>query len=83
MKRSIGTIAQALLESTVEGIYGIDLKGNCTLANAACVRMLGYRHETELLKLGVTTERLRPFHPGVEFRGRRFRITSKEGARAN
>jgi two-component system cell cycle sensor histidine kinase/response regulator CckA len=38
-----------LLDSTGEGIYGIDLRGNCTLANAACVRMLGYRHESELL----------------------------------
>ena len=38
-----------LLDSTGEGIYGIDLHGNCTLANAACLRMLGYREERELL----------------------------------
>ena len=38
-----------LLESTAEAIYGIDLDGNCTLANAACVRMLGYESPGELL----------------------------------
>ncbi|MFO0754825.1 MAG: PAS domain S-box protein, partial [Thermodesulfovibrionales bacterium] len=31
-----------LLESTAEAIYGIDLQGNCTFANPACIRMLGY-----------------------------------------
>lgn len=31
-----------LLESTGEGIYGIDLQGNCTFINQAAVRMLGY-----------------------------------------
>ena len=38
-----------LLTSTAEGIYGVDLAGNCTFANPACVRMLGYQHEGELL----------------------------------
>ena len=32
----------SLLSSTAEGIYGIDLSGNCTFANAACAKMLGY-----------------------------------------
>ena len=31
-----------LMDSTAEAIYGIDLKGNCTFANPACVQMLGY-----------------------------------------
>jgi len=31
-----------LLDSTAEAIYGIDTDGLCTLANAACLRMLGY-----------------------------------------
>ncbi|WP_085812098.1 hybrid sensor histidine kinase/response regulator [Geoanaerobacter pelophilus] len=30
-----------LLDSTGEAIYGIDLDGNCTFCNRACVRMLG------------------------------------------
>jgi two-component system, sensor histidine kinase and response regulator len=31
-----------LMDSTAEAIYGIDLEGNCTFANTACLRMLGY-----------------------------------------
>jgi PAS domain S-box-containing protein len=31
-----------LLDSTAEAIYGIDLQGNCTFANSACLGMLGY-----------------------------------------
>ena len=38
-----------LLESTAEAIYGIDLDGNCTFSNAACLRMLGYESPAELL----------------------------------
>ena len=38
-----------LLESTGEGIYGIDLDGNCTFANPACLRILGFDSDKELL----------------------------------
>ncbi len=38
-----------LLNSASEGIYGIDLEGNCTFSNPACQRMLGYREEADLL----------------------------------
>jgi len=38
-----------LLDSTAESIYGIDLDGNCTFANRACLRMLGNKDATELL----------------------------------
>ncbi|ATX79008.1 PAS domain S-box-containing protein/HDIG domain-containing protein [Mariprofundus aestuarium] len=38
-----------LLDSTAEGIYGLDLQGNCTRANAACLKMLGYDDESELI----------------------------------
>lgn len=31
-----------LLNSTGEAIYGIDMNGNCTFANPACARILGY-----------------------------------------
>jgi PAS domain S-box-containing protein len=37
-----------LLESTGEGIYGIDLNGRCTFINQAAARMLGYQ-PSELL----------------------------------
>ena len=42
-------LAQLLLASTGEGIYGIDLKGECTFANPACVRLLGFESDAELL----------------------------------
>lgn len=38
-----------LLNSTAEGIYGIDVDGNCTFANKSCINMLGYSNEEELL----------------------------------
>jgi two-component system sensor histidine kinase/response regulator len=36
---------QVLLESTGQGIYGIDLQGNCTFINRATCEMIGYRPE--------------------------------------
>jgi len=38
-----------LLNSTLEGIYGIDEKGRCILANRACAQLLGYNSPDELL----------------------------------
>ncbi len=38
-----------LLSSTAEGIYGVDTAGVCTFSNPACLRMLGYGREEELL----------------------------------
>lgn len=38
-----------LMDSTAEGIYGLDSKGNCTFANAACVRLLGHISADELV----------------------------------
>ena len=40
---------QLLLDSTAEAIYGIDTDGDCTFCNQACLRMLGYESEDELL----------------------------------
>ncbi len=37
-----------LMDSTGEGIYGLDLEGNCTFCNPACLRMLGYDTRDEL-----------------------------------
>jgi PAS domain S-box-containing protein len=39
---------QLLLEFTGQGIYGIDLKGNCTFINRATCEMVGYRPEEVL-----------------------------------
>jgi PAS domain S-box-containing protein len=38
-----------LMNSTAEGIYGIDLEGNCTNANKSCIESLGYKTEKDLL----------------------------------
>lgn len=38
-----------ILDSTAEGIFGIDRSGRCTFCNAACLRLLGYDDESELL----------------------------------
>ena len=38
-----------LLNSTAEAIYGVDLKGNCTFCNPACLQLIGCKHEEELL----------------------------------
>ncbi|MGH9475892.1 MAG: PAS domain S-box protein [Terriglobales bacterium] len=38
-----------LLDSTGEGIYALDLVGNCILCNPAALRMLGYERAEDLL----------------------------------
>ncbi|MBD1399654.1 PAS domain S-box protein [Pelovirga terrestris] len=38
-----------LLDSTAEGIYGLDIQGSCTFCNAACVQILGYDNEDQLI----------------------------------
>ncbi len=38
-----------LLNSTAEAIYGLDLEGNCTFCNPACLRLLGYATPKDLL----------------------------------
>jgi PAS domain-containing protein len=40
---------QLLLNSAAEAIYGIDMNGNCTFCNNACLLLLGYKHPEELL----------------------------------
>ncbi|HZL37129.1 MAG TPA: PAS domain S-box protein [Tepidisphaeraceae bacterium] len=37
-----------LLDSTGEGIYGVDMQGDCIFANATCARLLGYDNPEEL-----------------------------------
>src|SRR4029077_7623751 len=38
-----------LLDSTAEGIYGVDLEGNCIFCNPACAHLLGYKRPEDLL----------------------------------
>jgi len=41
-------LVQLLLDSTAEAIYGIDINGNCMLANPTCARLLGYADPDQL-----------------------------------
>ncbi|MDH5359320.1 MAG: PAS domain S-box protein [Gammaproteobacteria bacterium] len=38
-----------VINSTDEGIFGLDVNGSVTFANQACLRMLGYKSEAQLL----------------------------------
>lgn len=38
-----------ILNSTAEGIYGVDTKGNCTFINSNGLKILGYDNENELI----------------------------------
>jgi len=38
-----------LLDSTLDGMLGLDLEGRCTFANTACLRLLGYASADALL----------------------------------
>jgi PAS domain S-box-containing protein len=38
-----------LLNSTAEAIYGLDTNGHCTFCNPACLELLGYESEADLL----------------------------------
>lgn len=40
---------QLILNSTFEAIYGVDLLGNCMFVNKACIELLGYQDESEML----------------------------------
>lgn len=40
---------ELLLNSTAEGIYGIDISGNCTFCNQSAVQLLGYASTDQLL----------------------------------
>jgi len=40
---------QLLMDSTEEAIYGVDNNGICTFANSACLNILGYHKESELI----------------------------------
>ena len=47
--RESSELVMLLLESAPEAIYGIDLEGDCTFCNPACLRLTGYQESSELL----------------------------------
>ncbi len=44
-----------ILDSTAEGIFGIDQQGLCTFCNTSCLSLLGYENEQELLGRNIHT----------------------------
>ena len=40
---------QLLLDSTYEGIYGLDTEGNCTFCNKSCLHLLRYERHDQLV----------------------------------
>jgi len=42
-------MVRSLLAATGEGIYGVDLNGDCTFANPSCIRLLGCDDESSVL----------------------------------
>jgi len=44
-----GELARLVLQSTGQGIYDVDMEGRCTFANPACLRLLGFDRESDVL----------------------------------
>ena len=55
-------MTQLLLNSTAEGIYGVDRQGICTFCNSASLKMLGYQHPDELVGHNIH-DRIHHSHP--------------------
>ena len=47
--KSNATRTQTILDTTADGIIGLDLSGNCTFCNTSALRMLGYDQSEELV----------------------------------
>ncbi len=47
--RETAEMKRLLLNSTAEGIYGLDLEGNCTFCNTSCLDMLGLQRKEQLI----------------------------------
>jgi diguanylate cyclase (GGDEF)-like protein/PAS domain S-box-containing protein len=44
-----------ILDSTAEGIFGLDRDGKCTFCNASCLKLLGYENQQDLLGKEILT----------------------------
>lgn len=56
-----------LLDSTAEGIYGLDAIGNCTFVNRTGLRLLGYETAEELVGTALHARLLQPSHPDAAY----------------
>ena len=46
--RESNELVRLVLDSVPEAVYGIDMEGNCTFCNPACLRLLGYDEPAQL-----------------------------------
>lgn len=53
--RETAEMKRLLLNSTAEGIYGLDLEGNCTFCNASCLKVLGLDRQEQLIGQNIRT----------------------------
>ena len=44
---------QLIMNSTGEGIFGIDTNGHCTFCNSSALKLLGYQHEHDLINQNI------------------------------
>ena len=44
---------QLIMNSTGEGIFGIDTNGRCTFCNSSALKLLGYQHEQDLINQNI------------------------------
>ena len=58
---------QAILDTTAEGIYGLDREGNCTFCNRAALELLGYKSADELIGKNMHQLIHHTRHDGVEY----------------
>lgn len=74
-----------LLDSTAEAIYGVDLEGNCTFVNAACLRILGYEDERKFLGKNIHELIHAKYPDGSEYPEKTCRIyhACRKGKRIN
>ena len=63
-----------LLNSTAEAIYGIDLHGNCTFVNSACLRILGYSKPGDLIGKNMHKQIHDKYADGTQFPVEKCRI---------
>ncbi|NLV84305.1 MAG: diguanylate cyclase [Spirochaetales bacterium] len=58
---------QLILDSTAEGVYGIDIHGNCTFCNASTLKLLGYSDQKELLGKNMHAQLHHSYADGTQF----------------
>ncbi len=47
--RESSELVRLVLDSIPEGVYGIDIQGNCTFCNPSCLQLLGYEESADVL----------------------------------